>query len=214
VSSGRYMQVRYFNTSGPCVPELHYMLPPEPRLPGARRLIDQSLYFVVHAPRQTGKTTTLGALARDIAADGRQVALLVSCERAQAWGEDFGGATGAILGAITEEAVAQGPWSGKGARSRSPTRSTGRSPSGSWRNGPRTRSRSSRAASCSPTDGLTSASFSVSSPRSGGRTGRSWGRFWARSQARGPVKKSSGSPEAMWMPYSSPAYLWFVSFDG
>jgi hypothetical protein len=84
------------------------MLPPEPRLPGARDLIDEGLYFVVHAPRQTGKTTTLGALARDVAADGRQVALLVSCERAQAWGDDFGGANGAILGAIAEEAVAQG----------------------------------------------------------------------------------------------------------
>ena len=108
MSGGPYARMRYFNTSGPCVPELHYMLPPEPRLPGARDLIDESLYFIVHAPRQTGKTTTLGALARDVAADGRQVALMVSCERAQAWGEDFGGATGAILGAIAEEAVAQG----------------------------------------------------------------------------------------------------------
>jgi hypothetical protein len=27
---------------------------------------------VVHAPRQTGKTTALGALARDLAAEGRQ----------------------------------------------------------------------------------------------------------------------------------------------
>jgi len=35
------------------------MLPPEPRLPGALDLIDEGLYFVVHAPRQTGKTTTL-----------------------------------------------------------------------------------------------------------------------------------------------------------
>jgi len=44
------------------------------------------------------------------------------------------------------------------------------------------------------------------------RTSAGWspvrGRFRAKSQARGPVKKSSGSPEAMWMPYSSPAYLW------
>jgi len=38
---------------------MHYMLPPEPRLPGALDLIDEGLYFVVHAPRQTGKTTTL-----------------------------------------------------------------------------------------------------------------------------------------------------------
>lgn len=74
MSGDLYTHIRYFNTSGPCVPDLHYMLPPEPRLPGARELINEGLYFVVHAPRQTGKTTTLGALARDVTADGRQVA--------------------------------------------------------------------------------------------------------------------------------------------
>ena len=30
--------MRYFNTAGPCVPELHYMVPPGPRLPEARPL--------------------------------------------------------------------------------------------------------------------------------------------------------------------------------
>lgn len=53
--------MKYFNTAGPCVPERHYMLPPEPRLPEAGRLIERGMYFVVHAPRQTGKTTTLRA---------------------------------------------------------------------------------------------------------------------------------------------------------
>jgi hypothetical protein len=52
--------MRYFNTAGPCVPERHYMLPPEPRLPQARPLVERGMYFVVHAPRQTGKTTVLG----------------------------------------------------------------------------------------------------------------------------------------------------------
>jgi hypothetical protein len=66
--------VKYFNTAGPCVPELHYMVPPEPRLPDAPRLIAQGQYFVVHAPRQTGKTTTLRAAAGDdYAAAERQV---------------------------------------------------------------------------------------------------------------------------------------------
>jgi selT/selW/selH-like putative selenoprotein len=30
--------VRVFNTVGPCLPDRHYMVPPEPRLPEARRL--------------------------------------------------------------------------------------------------------------------------------------------------------------------------------
>jgi hypothetical protein len=92
--------VRYFNTSGPCVPELHYMLPPEPRLPDARSLIERGMYFVVHAPRQTGKTTTLGALARDLTAEGQRVALLFSCEVARVTGDDYGAAARAILGRI------------------------------------------------------------------------------------------------------------------
>jgi hypothetical protein len=84
------------------------MVPPEPRLPGALDLIAAGRYFVVHAPRQTGKTTTLGALARDVNADGRQVALLVSCERAEVSRADFGAAETLVLSAITEEAFGQG----------------------------------------------------------------------------------------------------------
>jgi len=84
------------------------MLPPEPRLPGALRHIEQGQYFVVHAPRQTGKTTTLMAMARDLTAEGRHLALLVSCERAEAAGDDYGAATKEILEAIDVEAVTQG----------------------------------------------------------------------------------------------------------
>jgi hypothetical protein len=47
------------------------MLPPEPRLPDARRLIDQWQYFIVPAPRQSGKTTTLETLAGNLNAEGR-----------------------------------------------------------------------------------------------------------------------------------------------
>ena len=54
--------MRYFNVAGVCLPELHYMLPPEPRLLGVRELLTQRAWFVVHAPRQTGKTTSLRAL--------------------------------------------------------------------------------------------------------------------------------------------------------
>jgi hypothetical protein len=99
--------VRFFNTAGPCVPELHYMLPPEPRLPEGPDLIDEGQYFVVHAPRQTGKTTTLGALARDLTAVGRHVALLFSCETAEVAGDDHGAAGTLVLTAIAEEAAAQ-----------------------------------------------------------------------------------------------------------
>jgi hypothetical protein len=100
------VSVKYFNTSGPCVPELHYMLPPEPRLPDAVRLINQGQYFVVHAPRQTGKTTTLAALARDLTAQGRHVAVRFSCERAKVAG-DPAAAVAEVLTAIAEAAAEQ-----------------------------------------------------------------------------------------------------------
>jgi hypothetical protein len=54
---------RYFNTTGPCRAELHYMLPPEERLPALLPLVEQELYFVIHAARQTGKTTAAQAFA-------------------------------------------------------------------------------------------------------------------------------------------------------
>jgi hypothetical protein len=49
---------RRFNTAGPCKPDLHYMVPPLARLGSVRRMIENQAYFVVHAPRQVGKTTS------------------------------------------------------------------------------------------------------------------------------------------------------------
>jgi hypothetical protein len=89
--------VKYFNTAGPCSPELHYMLPPGPRLPEARRLIEQGQYFVIHAPRQSGKTTVLHALARDLSAVGDRVALVVSCGAATVTKDDYGAAEQVVL---------------------------------------------------------------------------------------------------------------------
>jgi hypothetical protein len=51
--------MRFFNTAGPCNPDWHYTVNPLPRLPGVRGLIDGRHYFIIHAPRQTGKTTFL-----------------------------------------------------------------------------------------------------------------------------------------------------------
>ncbi|MCX6693891.1 MAG: ATP-binding protein [Methanomicrobiales archaeon] len=55
---------RFFNTAGPVRCESHYCLPPLSRLnlDEVLNLIDQQKYFVLHAPRQTGKTSCLLAL--------------------------------------------------------------------------------------------------------------------------------------------------------
>ena len=91
---------RFFNTAGPCRPELHYMLPPERRLPELPGLIDQQFYFVVHAPRQTGKTTCFRSLAQTLTAGGRFAALLTSCEVGQAAGSDVEWGIAAVLDAL------------------------------------------------------------------------------------------------------------------
>lgn len=83
------------------------MLPPEPRLPRARQLVEQGMYFVVHAPRQVGKTTSLTALARDITAEGERAAVLFSCETARTYTDDVGAAGRTILQAITSAAEDQ-----------------------------------------------------------------------------------------------------------
>ncbi|MDR3336248.1 MAG: PD-(D/E)XK nuclease domain-containing protein [Treponema sp.] len=76
---------RFFNTTGPCNPEDHYMLPPEERLVGAQlhRYIEDKLYWVLHAPRQTGKTTFLQSWMRKINTDNKAVSCYVSVERCQ-----------------------------------------------------------------------------------------------------------------------------------
>ena len=66
---------KYFNIAGPCFPSEHYMLPALDRMPEIHRLVAQRQYFVIHAPRQTGKTTAVKALAREINAKGEKVAL-------------------------------------------------------------------------------------------------------------------------------------------
>jgi hypothetical protein len=95
---------RRFNIAGPCRPDLHYMIPAERRLPEGPGLVEQMGYFVVHAPRQTGKTTALRALATELTASGRYAALLFSCEAGEVAGDDFAAADRRVLGDIQARA--------------------------------------------------------------------------------------------------------------
>lgn len=74
--------MRFFNIGGPCNPVDHYMLPATERLApyNVPRLIQQKSYFFVHAPRQTGKTTAMLELARELTASGTYISALLSME--------------------------------------------------------------------------------------------------------------------------------------
>jgi hypothetical protein len=74
------------------------MLPALRRIPQVRDLVDQQTYFVVHAPRQVGKTTTLMSLGAELTREGRYTALLVSLEYGAPFRSDPGAAELAFLG--------------------------------------------------------------------------------------------------------------------
>ncbi len=61
---------RVFNTSGPCRGDKHDMIPPGRRLAPINDLIAGEHFFVIHAPRQTGKTTLLRHLSRELTTAG------------------------------------------------------------------------------------------------------------------------------------------------
>ncbi len=88
---------RRFNTAGPNDPEIHYTLPAMRRLPGVREIIDARGYFVLHAPRQVGKTTSLVTLARELTDEGSYTSALVSLEMGAAFPSAVGDAERAVL---------------------------------------------------------------------------------------------------------------------
>lgn len=54
---------KFFNVSGPCRPDIHYMVNLEPKLREIKIMIDRGQYFTINKARQYGKTTTLRALS-------------------------------------------------------------------------------------------------------------------------------------------------------
>jgi hypothetical protein len=72
-----------FNIAGPCNSEEHYMLQAQERCGGLMDLIEQKQYFVIHAARQSGKTTLLLELTRQLNEEGNYYALYCSLESVQ-----------------------------------------------------------------------------------------------------------------------------------
>ena len=97
-----------FNTAGPVRADQHYCIPPLDRL-NLRELlalIRKERYFVLHAPRQTGKTSALLTL-RDLlntGAEGDYRCVYVNVEPAQTAREDVARAMRNILNGISRQA--------------------------------------------------------------------------------------------------------------
>ncbi len=98
--------MRSFNTSGPIVAADHYCIPPLSRidLDGVLELVRGKRYFVLHAPRQTGKTSVLLAL-QDLLNDGGEYrCVYANVESGQTARDDVGRAMRAIFGELAARA--------------------------------------------------------------------------------------------------------------
>ncbi len=98
---------RFFNTAGPIKKDKHYYISPLSRLDleGILSLINQEKYFVLHAPRQTGKTSLLKFLAAYLNKEGKYVCLHINVESAQAARENVKEGIRSILDTLSEGAV-------------------------------------------------------------------------------------------------------------
>ncbi|MCB0517461.1 MAG: AAA-like domain-containing protein, partial [Saprospiraceae bacterium] len=94
---------KHFNTAGPNNPDWHYTIDPLHRwdLDTVMTLIRQNKYFVLHAPRQTGKTSCLLALCDYLNQTGRYKALYANIETAQAAREDTLAGIRTVMGSIS-----------------------------------------------------------------------------------------------------------------
>ncbi|MDL1984455.1 MAG: ATP-binding protein [Deltaproteobacteria bacterium] len=99
--------MRFFNTAGPVNSKNHYCLSPLNRfdLEEILSLINQEKYFVLHAPRQTGKTTCLLALMEHLNASGQYRCLYFNVESAQVAREDVRQGMRTILDEMASSAI-------------------------------------------------------------------------------------------------------------
>ena len=113
--NGHHRSMRWFNTAGPIDAQDHYYIPPLERmdLDYVLNLIRQKKYFILHAPRQSGKTSALRALQDHLnsGAEGDYRCLHVNIEAAQVAREDVARAMETILDSLAaraQDALADG----------------------------------------------------------------------------------------------------------
>jgi hypothetical protein len=90
---------KFFNTEGPGIKEDHYLIDPLKRIDYDEilMLIRRKRYFVMHAPRQTGKTTSLLSIDESLNNEGEYACLYVNFESAQTARNDVNDAMKTII---------------------------------------------------------------------------------------------------------------------
>ena len=95
---------KFFNTAGPMQADIHYLIDPLTRLNmnDMEMLLAQRKYFMLHAPRQTGKTSMLLALRDYLNEQGRYVCVYANVESGQAYRNDVRAVVHCVISEIQQ----------------------------------------------------------------------------------------------------------------
>jgi len=101
--------MRYFNTAGPVNRPNSYKIDPLKRwnMREILNLIHTERYFILHAPRQTGKTSCLLALQDYLNTEGEYFALYINVESGNTTRHNVDSATSAVVGTIKSRLISQ-----------------------------------------------------------------------------------------------------------
>ena len=99
--------MKFFNTAGPVNKDMHYKIDPNLRwnLDEILMLIAQEKYFLLHAPRQSGKTSTLLALQKYLNDRDDYIAIYANVEIGQAARNDINEAIRGILSNLVNRTI-------------------------------------------------------------------------------------------------------------
>ncbi len=97
------MSEKHFNTAGPVNMAEHYKLAPLTRwkLDDVMDLINDKKYFLLHAPRQSGKTSCLLALRDKLNAEDKYICIYANIESARGAKDDLNLAISAIINELS-----------------------------------------------------------------------------------------------------------------
>ncbi len=76
--------MKFFNTAGPINPNDHYYIPGRLNELILRQLVEEKKYFILHAPRQSGKTTAIREFVKKLNQEDKFKAFYINVEGAQA----------------------------------------------------------------------------------------------------------------------------------
>jgi len=97
--------MKFFNTAGPVNQPEHYKVDPLGRwdLAEILNLVEQRKYFILHAPRQTGKTSSLLALQEYLNNEGKYFAIYTNFEVGQASRNDIQRSIKAVVTGLLDD---------------------------------------------------------------------------------------------------------------